>query len=228
MDKDTIILYAKKLRLPILVLIMGIIACGFLINLLVPKVKDFVDVNKNVSEKNKSIADNTKKLEELKVKMKQKVEKQADPIKEFYKPIESGLDAEAVMAEAFGDILKLIRANSIKTRAVKYDYNPSDDNFVKNASAKYNVCNLNLEMIADYKHFQAFLRDLYKHEHFLEISNIEIVPYEKDKKILLIKSQLKLYSQKSAEAEATSQASTPNTPEASGEMAPAIQPAEKK
>ena len=58
-------------------------------------------------------------------------------------------------------------------------------------------------MIADYKHFQAFLRDLYKHEHFLEISNIEIVPYEKDKKILLIKSQIKLYSQKSEADAAT-------------------------
>lgn len=61
MDKETIILYAKKLRLPILVLIMGIIACAMLINLLVPKVKDFVEVNKNVAEKNKSIATNTKK-----------------------------------------------------------------------------------------------------------------------------------------------------------------------
>lgn len=226
MDKETIILYAKKLRLPILVLIMGIIACAMLINLLVPKVKDFVEVNKNVAKKNKSIATNTKKLEELKTKMKQKVDKQSDSVKEFYKPIESGLDAEAVMAEAFGDILQLIRTNSIKTRAVKYDYNPSDDNFVKNASAKYNVCILSLEMIADYKHFQAFLRDLYKHEHFLEISNIEIVPYEKDKKILLIKSQIKLYSQKS-EGDTTSEQSAAASPTPNGEMAPAIQPSEK-
>lgn len=203
MDKDTIILYAKKLRLPILVLIMGLIACFMLIKMLIPTVKDFVEVNKNVSEKNKSIQENQKKLEELKTTMKQKMDKQAAPIKDFYKPIESGLDTEAVMAEAFGDILKVIRENSIKTRAVKYDYNPSDDNFVKNASSKYNVCTLSLEMISDYKHFQAFLRDLYKHEHFLEISNIEIVPYEKDKKILLIKSQIKLYSQKSEADAAT-------------------------
>ena len=48
MDKDTIILYAKKLRLPLLVLIMGLIACFMLIKMLIPTVKDFVEVNKNV------------------------------------------------------------------------------------------------------------------------------------------------------------------------------------
>lgn len=197
MDKNTIILYAKKLKLAILILAAGLLVCGVLINFLVPKVKDCIDINKNISSQTKSIEENQKKLDELKTSMKEKAEKQVSPVKDFYKPIESGLDAESVMSEAFGDVLKMIRANSIKTRAVKYDYNPSDDKFVKNASAKYNVCSLNLEMIADYKHFQAFLRDLYKHEHFLEISNVEIIPYEKDKKILLIKAELKLYSQKS-------------------------------
>ena len=209
MDKNTIILYARKLKLAILILVAGILIFGVLINMLVPKIKECVDLNKNISKQTKSIEDNQKKLEELKASMKEKADKQEAPIKNFYKPIESGLDAESVMSEAFGDILKLIRANSIKTRAVKYDYNPTDDNFVKNASSKYNVCKLSLEMIADYKHFQAFLRDLYKHEHFLDISNIEIIPYEKDKKILLIKAELKLYSQKTESEQAETSKTTP-------------------
>ncbi len=196
MDKNTLILYAKKLQLPIMVLVLGLLIAGVLINGLVPKVKDFVKVNSEISTQSKSIEENQKKLEELKDSIKKNAEKKDNPVKAFYKPIESGLDAETIMSEAFGDILKMIRDNSIKTRAVKYDYNPADDKFVKNASSKYNVCTLSLEMIADYKHFQAFLRDLYKHEHFLEISNIEIIPYEKDKTILLIKCGLKLYSQK--------------------------------
>ncbi len=196
MDKNTIILYAKKLQLPIMVLILGLLIAGVLINGLIPKIKDFIKVHSEISTQSKSIEDNQKKLDELKASIKKSAEKADTQIKAFYKPIESGLDAETIMSEAFGDILKMIRDNSIKTRAVKYDYNPSDDKFVKNASSKYNVCILSLEMIADYKHFQAFLRDLYKHEHFLEISNIEIIPYEKDKTILLIKCGLKLYSQK--------------------------------
>lgn len=218
MDKNKIILYAKKLKLAILILIAGLLVFGVFINMLVPKIKNFVDINKNIARQTKSIEENQKKLEELKASMKQKADKQEAPIKNFYKPIESGLDAESVMSEAFGDILKLIRANSIKTRAVKYDYNPTDDNFVKNASSKYNVCKLSLEMIADYKHFQAFLRDLYKHEHFLEVSNIEIIPYEKDKKILLIKSELKLYSQKSESEQENATVETSSMPTTNSEV----------
>ena len=197
MDKDTIILYAKKLKLAIFVLVVGLSVFVFGIKCFIPKVKDFIKVNQDIKTQTQSIEENTKKLSELKSSMKSKEEQQTSLLKEFYKPIEGGLDAESVMSEEFGDVLNMIRANSIKTRAVKYDYNPSTDKFVKNASNKYNVCTVNLEMIADYKHFQAFLRDLYKHEHFLEISDIEIIPYEKDKKILLIKSNLKLYAQKS-------------------------------
>lgn len=196
MDKDTIVLYMKKLKLALIVLIAGLCIFGLVIKMLVPKVKDFVDVNKNIKTQTKAIQENAQKLADLKTSMKNKAEKQTSLLKEFYKPIESGLDAESVMSEEFGDVLKMIRSNSIKTRAVKYDYNPSADKFVKNAANKYNVCIVSLEMIADYKHFQAFLRDLYKHEHFLDISDIEIIPYEKDKKILLIKANLKLYSQK--------------------------------
>ena len=208
MDKKLIISYAKKLKLAILVLIIGLVGCGFLINYIVPKVKEFIDINKNIKSQTKAIEDNEKKLENLKTSMKEKAEKQTQSVKEFYKPIETGLDAETVMSEAFGDILTMLRDNSVKARSVKYDYNPSDDKFVKNASNKYYVCSLKLETIATYKQLQSFLRDLYKHEHFLEISDIEIYPYQKDKKILLAKVNLKLYSQKSEGA-----VDMPRTPE---------------
>ena len=53
-------------------------------------------------------------------------------------------------------------------------------------------------MIANYADFAGFLRELYKHEHFLDITNIEIAPYQKNKRILLINLQFKLYAQKDA------------------------------
>ena len=106
------------------------------------------------------------------------------------------MDTESVIANEFAEILTLIRANGVKTRSVQYEYDPKDDNFVKNLPDKYNVAKLDVEMIATYKEFEGFLKELYKHEHFLDISDIEVVPYQKDKKILIIKFQLKLYAQK--------------------------------
>ena len=108
------------------------------------------------------------------------------------------MDTEAAIADEFAEILQLIRDNKIKTRSVKYDYDPQDDNFVKNAANRYHVCRVSAEMIASYANFANFLRELYKHEHFLEISKIEIAPYEKNKRILLVSLQIKLYAQKDA------------------------------
>lgn len=127
----------------------------------------------------------------------------------FFKPINEGLDTEAAIADEFAEILQLIRDNKIKTRSVKYDYDPQDDNFVKNAANRYHVCRVSAEMIASYANFANFLRELYKHEHFLEISKIEIAPYEKNKRILLVSLQIKLYAQKDAATAAAEAAAAP-------------------
>ena len=118
--------------------------------------------------------------------------------KPFYKPILSGFDSEAAIAGEFSEILQLVRANQIKIRSIKYEYDKdvADDVFAQNAGDKYNVARLNIEMIANYSNYDNFLKELYKHEHFLDIQQIEIVPYKKNKKILLINCKIKLYAKK--------------------------------
>ena len=116
--------------------------------------------------------------------------------KELFIPEEKGLDTEGVIAGEFTEILDLIRANTIKMRSINYTYDPSDDTFVKGAADRFNVAQLDMEMIANYKTFENFLKDLYKHEHFLDIAKVEVEPYEKDKSVLLINFTLKLYAKK--------------------------------
>lgn len=152
----------------------------------------------------------------------------------FFKPISDGLDTEAAISDEFGEILQIMRDNKIKARSVKYDYDPQDDNFVKNAGNKYHVCRVTAEMIANYANFAGFLRELYKHEHFLDITSIEILPYQKNKRILLINLQFKLYAQKDAataaeEAKAAEEAAKAEQAQASADKAstpPAPQPAD--
>lgn len=155
-------------------------------------VQSIATKNATIQEKQTKLNNYRKKEEELKAK-EQESKKSGKP---FYKPILSGMDTEAVIAGEFAEILQLIRANKIKVRAIKYDYDPSDDNFVKGAGDKYNVARLNMEMIANYSNYDNFLKELYKHEHFLDIQQIEIVPYKKNKKILLINCKIKLYAKK--------------------------------
>jgi Tfp pilus assembly protein PilO len=89
-----------------------------------------------------------------------------------------------------------MRENKIKARSFKYDYDPEDDNFVSHVGDKYHVCRISAELIGTYTQFESFLREIFKHEHFLDISSIEIVPYQKNKRILLINMQIKLYAQR--------------------------------
>ena len=169
---------------------------GLLISRLVPVVGDIIKSSREYSTAVTTLADKQRTLTSLQEKAAQEEAENKDLAKAFYKPIEQGLDTESVIASEFGEILGLIRANSIRTRSIQYEYDPKDDNFVKNVPERFNVAKLDLEMIATYKNFESFLKELYKHEHFLDIVSVEIVPYRKDKKILIIKFQLKLYAQK--------------------------------
>jgi hypothetical protein len=90
-----------------------------------------------------------------------------------------------------------MKSNQIKTRSVKYKYDEqTEDNFYKSSNGKFSVCQLDMDMIATYTNFKNFMKDLYKHEHYLDIASIEVVPYQKNKTILLVKLQLKLYAEK--------------------------------
>ena len=192
-------IYIKKFKVGIgIIIVTFVIAIALVVNI-VPKIQKIADIQNQYKEQALSLADAERKLENLKsAEQKQKAEEE-NIIKAFFKPINVGLDTEAAISDEFGEILQLIRENKIKTRSIKYDYDPQDDNFVKNVSGKYQVCQVSSEMIATYANFENFLRDLYKHEHFLDITKIEIVPYEKNKRILLISLQIKLYAQRTPE-----------------------------
>lgn len=170
----------------------------FVIVKTVPEVQKIMQLQTDYKTQSASLADSERKLQDLKDAEARKDAESQNLSKMFFKPINEGLDTEAAIVDEFAEILQLIRDNKIKTRSVKYDYDPQDDNFVKNAANRYHVCRVSAEMIASYANFANFLRELYKHEHFLEISKIEIAPYEKNKRILLVSLQIKLYAQKDA------------------------------
>ena len=175
--------------------VVSILAIGFLISKIVPTFNKISQIKKDIVTGTTNLQDTKRTLETIKKNLKE-AEKNTEAPKAFFKPIEKGLDTETVIADEFSEILVLIRGNSIKTRSINYTYDPQDDNFVKNMADKYNVAKLDIEMIGTYKDFERFLKELYRHEHFLDIVSMEIVPYQKNKKILIIKFQLKLYAEK--------------------------------
>ena len=195
MDNEKI----KQFGIPLLIVLVTCIALGMIAPKVYTNITEYQATKSEIADKTNQLQ---QKQEQLEIAKREKeAEKKAQKgskaeVKPFYKSIESGLDTEALLAGEFAEILQLIRANKIKVRTIKYDYNPDDDKFVQGDRDKYNVARLNMEMIANYKDYDNFLKELYKHEHFLDIQSVEIVPYRKNKKILLINFKLKLYAQR--------------------------------
>ena len=189
----------KQFMIPIALVVLILAGIGYLAPKILESYQGYTGLKAEIESKNSQIQEKQQKLEEYKQKEQEKEKKEEESAKSgkpFYKPVMSGLDTEAVIAGEFAEILQLIRANQIKVRSIKYDYNPSDDAFVQGAGDKYNVARLNMEMIGNYSNYDNFLKEMYKHEHFLDIQSAEIVPYKKNKRILLINFKVKLYAQK--------------------------------
>lgn len=188
----------KQFIVPILIVVGTFIIAIYFGMKLAGNVQTIISGRTTISAKQQELDEKKQQLEKFKQQEAEEARKQAESAsksKPFYKPAATGMNTEAVIAGEFTEILELIRANKIKVRTIKYEYDPADDNFIKGAPGKYKAARLNMEMISDYTSYNNFLKELYKHEHFLDIQSVEIVPYKKNKQILLINFKLKLYSQ---------------------------------
>lgn len=160
-----------------------------------PQVLTVYHTEKDISAKTIESADLDRKLETLKASEMEKMTLSGEA-KKIYKPDEAGLDAESSFTIIFDDIIEMAKYNGIKIYSVQYVYNPPEDEFVKGAADKYNVCQLNMQVIADYLDLESFIKDLYKYPYLVNIDKVELSPYTKNKKILLTNLQIKLYSEK--------------------------------
>lgn len=195
MDKEKL----KQFAIPIVILVLTLLGLVYLAPKVIEQYQGYSSVKAEIESKQQTVEQLNAKIATYQRKMQEEKNKEKetkDSGKPFYKPVMQGLDTEAVIAGEFAEILQLVRANKIKVRSIKYDYDPKDDVFVNNAAAEYNVARLNMEMIANYTNYDNFLKELYKHQHFLDIQSAEIVPYKKNKRILLINFKLKLYAKK--------------------------------
>lgn len=182
----------KNIILYLLCIIIGFV---YALTLLKPQALDLYHTEKDIREKTMEVSDLQKKLENLKAAAIQQ-EATSPQTKNIYKPGDSGLDAESSFTVPFNDIVEMAKYNGIKIYSIEYVYNPTDDEFVKSASASYNVCQLKMEVIADYSDLESFLRELYKYPYLVNIEKIELTPYLRNKKMIISNLQIKLYSAK--------------------------------
>lgn len=203
MDTELIKKYLYMFKITLAIVVVAVLASIFLLSKIIPETISYFNNKTKLEETAKNL--DLKKAEFASAKKARErqdaLDAQGIKLKAFYRGISTaGNSTSDILAGEIQEINDLLKYYGIKIYKVNYNYDPADDTFYKEKKDLYSVCNVNMELFASYMKFQSFIKDLYKHEHFLDIKGIEINPYKKDKSILSIKMDLSLYAEKDPSA----------------------------
>ena len=134
-------------------------------------------------------------------KLKQLHDSVVSSQKKIYSPTENRLGDDALFFTLYSDVIEMVRANTIKIKSIDYKYNPSGDVFVKQKGALYFVCDVNMEIVSNYVNLGKLIQDLYQYPYYIKINDIDVVPYDQDKKILLSTISLRIYAHTTPDSE---------------------------
>lgn len=101
---------------------------------------------------------------------------------------------EASFAPLSELVLSVAQQSGIRIRAIDYNYSPANDIIYKAQLPGYNVCELAIVAVGTYTEFQTFFKTMMKESYLTSIAEIEMTPWEKDKKILITNFKLRLYA----------------------------------
>ena len=144
-------------------------------------------VTQKLEEKRKIKANIAKKLKNLQ-------ESVLSSQKKIYSPVEDKLGDDTLFFTLYSDLIEMVHANTIKIKSIDYEYNPKGDIFVQQKGSNYFVCDVNMEVVSNYVNLGKLIQDIYQYPYYIKINNIEVIPYPKDKKILLSKISMRLYA----------------------------------
>ena len=192
--------YKEMVLYGLLILLCSI----FLISKIVPKVINVVKLEMDIKEKNKqaeALLADIAKYEEYESIKKTSLTK----LKKIYTLDDPADTVENSFVFMLDDIINITKYNNVKIYSIQYSYNPTDDDFITKGQDKYDACRVDLELVSDYQNFVSMLVELVKYPYFLKINSFKIIPYIKDKKILLIELKLTLYVERNDKSPARPQ-----------------------
>lgn len=157
-----------------------------------------IECKDNFIAKNAKVAlvEDLRKKEETIRLANERITKEQDVLKPFYKQEFISNDSIASFGGMFEDIIDYVRINGLMLRSIEYNINPEQDLIFKNFAANYNVCEVKLFMIGTYPQLQTFFSDIHAYPYYINISKVYIKPYEAKTQYLLINLSINLYSKK--------------------------------
>ena len=153
------------------------------VSLISPKISEITSLKSEAEQKQSQVNDLQTKLDIVKNKIKRIKNSITSSQKKIYSPVETDLGNETLFFTLYNDVIE-----------IDYTYNPETDAFVKFGKDVYFVCDVNMELVSNYVNLGKLIQDLYQYPYYIKINEIEVKPYEKDKKILITNLSLRLYA----------------------------------
>jgi len=161
---------------------------------LTQSINDLSNATTKLEQKEKEL---NKKREEKKVverKLEQMKTASAGIQKKIYAPADADLGNDTLFFTQYNDLIEMVHSNSIKIKAMEYQYNPESDPFVKFSKDLYFVSEINMELVSNYTNLGKFLQDIVQYPYYIKIMSVDIKPYTKDKKILISNVRIRMYA----------------------------------
>lgn len=187
----------KILKAYYLYFLVIVLVIAFCIYQIIPKVQNVQDNINRIAEMETKVNDlNVKYLE---VQKRQNIEnmKYANlEQKSIYQPQYTYSNSLLALNGMLEEITNMALKNQLKLRKIDYIDNLTNDVIISNDPNSYNACGVKLSLIGPYIEFQKFLNELFIYPYLVNINTIDISPYQKDKRILIIDVTLHMYAKK--------------------------------
>ncbi len=187
----------KILKAYYLYFLVILLVIAFCIYQIIPKVQTVSSNISRISEMESKISDlNIKYMEVQKRQNLENMKYENLEHKNIYKPEYAYSNSLLALNGMLEEITNMALKNELKLRKVDYIENLTNDVIITNDPNAYNACGVKLSLIGPYVEFQKFLNELFIYPYLININTIDISPYQKDKRILIIDVTLHMYAKK--------------------------------
>ena len=185
-----------------------------------PQATNAFNLYQEVKDKTQNVEKLKLEVSDLKLKREMHEKESKVSTKPVFKNELEVTDQLSSFGVMFEDVIQSAKYNGLKLRSIAYDNAPENDAVYKNVLEEYNVCGIKMKLIGSYAQFRSYFQDIYNYPYLINLDQISIKPYEKNKKILISDVVVTIYSTKNeAQKEAYKAAKAAEAAAAKGDQA---------
>ena len=149
----------------------------------------------NYSNNSKQVQELTDKKQNLEAQLQQQKVEEANPnVKKIYQLEGTKFGPEASFAPLFDNVITVAKESGVRIRSVEYNLKPEKDPIFAAKIAGYNVCELETTIVGKYSELQTFLKTLLSEKYLINLAQIEIVSWQRDKSVLIANLKIRFYT----------------------------------